>query len=73
MTETGDGTAQATLDKEFLRSFSVRWHAAWNSHDHHQVAAELGPLAVSGLVRRWRAHPPRAPRGHSGIISGRPA
>jgi SnoaL-like domain len=39
MTETGDGIAQATLAEEFLRSFSARWHAAWNSHDHHQVAA----------------------------------
>ena len=38
MTETGDGTAEARLDEEFLRSFGARWHAAWNSHDHHQVA-----------------------------------
>lgn len=30
---------KATLDEEFLRGFSIRWHAAWNSHDHHQVAA----------------------------------
>lgn len=23
----------------FLSDFAGRWHAAWNSHDHHQVAA----------------------------------
>jgi hypothetical protein len=28
MAETGDRTAQAVLDEEFLRSFSARWHAA---------------------------------------------
>src|SRR5437764_3379446 len=39
MTETGDGTAGARLDEQFLRNFSARWHTAWNSHDHHQVAA----------------------------------
>jgi ketosteroid isomerase-like protein len=39
MTETGDGTTKPKLDEEFLRGFSARWHAAWNSHDHHQVAA----------------------------------
>ena len=27
------------LDADFLRDFSARWHAAWNSHDHRQVAA----------------------------------
>jgi hypothetical protein len=27
------------LDEEFLRGLSARWEAAWNSHDHHQVAA----------------------------------
>jgi len=51
MTETGDGTAQATLDEEFLRSFSARWHAAWNSHDHHQVA-RCAPTTSNGMTPR---------------------
>jgi hypothetical protein len=25
------------LDPSFLRDFSARWHAAWNSHDHREV------------------------------------
>jgi ketosteroid isomerase-like protein len=29
----------ARLDDDFLRDFVARWHAAWNSHDHRQVAA----------------------------------
>ena len=64
MTETGDGTAQAKLDDEFLRSFSARWHAAWNSHDHHQVAA----LCTDDV--EW--HDPSLPEpGHgAGVIAG---
>src|SRR5215469_9163140 len=64
MTETGDGTAQAKLDAEFLRGFSARWHAAWNSHDHHQVAA----LCTNDV--EW--HDPSLPGpGHgAGVIAG---
>src|SRR3954471_20158451 len=39
MTDAAAVAREPRLDEDFLRSFSARWHAAWNSHDHSQVAA----------------------------------
>lgn len=39
MAHAEDAAQETPLDEDFLRSFSARWHAAWNSHDHRQVAA----------------------------------
>lgn len=33
----------APLTETFLRDFSTRWLAAWNSHDTEQVLALLHP------------------------------
>jgi SnoaL-like protein len=39
MTDAAAMAREPGLDEDMLRSFSARWHAAWNSHDHSQVAA----------------------------------
>jgi hypothetical protein len=38
---TGDSASveEPGLAQDFLRDFSARWHAGWNSHDHLQVVA----------------------------------
>jgi hypothetical protein len=39
MSDAAAVAREPRLAEDFLRSFSARWHAAWNSHDHTQVAA----------------------------------
>ena len=50
------------LDEEFLRDFSARWHAAWNSHDAREVI-ELCTPAVE-----WHDASFAEPRHGPGVI-----
>ena len=49
MTTDNPSTFRPQLDEEFLRDFSARWHAAWNSHAAQQV------LALCTTDVEWRA------------------
>jgi ketosteroid isomerase-like protein len=50
-----------TVDHDFLRRFSDRWHAAWNSHDPEQVVALCTPDVVLEQSSSPTLH------GHAGV------